>query len=139
MKLEIENRKLAGVIGVLDKLELKGLQSIHRTRLAKQLIEKLQQVADEEKKLKDSYAKKDDDGNPIVKEGKYQFDDGELEKLETDLKDFYEEKTVIESGDNPSYLESVKKSLEESEIEWQGKEAYDYAYLYESFIGDDEE
>ena len=138
MKLEIENRKLAGVIGVLDKLELKGLQSIHRTRLAKQLIEKLQQVADEEKKLKDSYAKKDDDGNPIVKEGKYQFDDGELEKLETDLKEFYEEKTVIESGDNPSYLKSVKKSLEESEIEWQGKEAYDYAYLYESFKGDDE-
>src|SRR5690606_11566242 len=104
--------------------------------LAKQLIEKLQQIADEEKKLKDSYAKKDEEGNPIIKEGKYQFDDGELEKLESDLKDFYEEKIVIESGDNPSYLKSVKKSLEESEIEWQGKEAYDYAYLYESLKGD---
>src|SRR5690625_3949313 len=136
MKLEIENMKLAGVIGVLDKLELKGLQSVHRTRLAKQLIEQLKEMAEEEKKLKESYAKKDEDGNPIIKDGKYQFEDGEQEKLETDLKDFYEEKTVIESGDNPSYLKSVKTSLEESEIEWQGKEAYDYAYLYESFKGD---
>lgn len=138
MKLEIENMKLAGVIGVLDKLELKGLQSVYRTRLAKQLIEKLQQMAEEEKKLKESYAKKDEEGNPIIKEGKYQFDDGELEKLEADLKDFYEEKTVIEGGDNPTYLVSVKKALEESEIEWQGKEAYDYAYLYEAFKGDEE-
>ena len=136
MKLEIENMKLAGVIGVLDKLELKGLQSVHRTRLAKQLIEQLKEMAEEEKRLKESYAKKDEDGNPIIKDGKYQFEDGEQEKLETDLKDFYEEKTVIESGDNPSYLKSVKTSLEESEIEWQGKEAYDYAYLYESFKGD---
>lgn len=139
MKFEIENIKLSGAIRVLEKLELKGLQSIHRTRLATQLIEKLNQVAKEEKKLKESYALKNDNGDPIINDGKYQFNKEELDKLDADLKTFYEEKTVIESGDNPSYLKSVKKSLEESEIEWQGKEAYDYAYLYESFIGDDEE
>src|SRR5690625_4027586 len=102
MKLIIENIRLSGAIGVLDKLELKGLQSVHRTRLAKQLIDKLKQMAEEEKKLKESFAKKDEAGNPIIKDGKYHFEDGEQEKLEADLKDFFKEKTVIESGDNPT-------------------------------------
>jgi len=42
MKLTIENIKLANSINILDKLSLKGLKSIHRTRLSKQLTEKLQ-------------------------------------------------------------------------------------------------
>lgn len=137
MKLTIENIRLPGVIVVLEKLELKGLQSIHRTRLAKQLIEKLNHFSEEERKLKESYAKKDEEGKPIIRDNKYQFEDSEQRKLEDDLKKFYKEKTIIESEGDDAYLKSVKKALEDSNIEWHGKEAYDYAYLYESFIGDD--
>ncbi|PWU68322.1 DUF1617 family protein [Gracilibacillus dipsosauri] len=138
MKLAIENIKLSGVISVLDQLELKGLQSVHRTRLAKQLIEKLKQAAEEEKKLKESYAIKDEEDQPIIEDGKYKFEDGDEEKLKRDLEHFHKETVVIESGDFPTYLKSVKKALEDSQVEWQGQQAYDYAYLYEAFEGGEE-
>jgi tRNA uridine 5-carbamoylmethylation protein Kti12 len=139
MKLTIENIKLSGVIGVLDKLAVVGLPSVHRTRLSNQLIEKLKQVVEEEKKLKESYAKKDDDGEAIIIDGKYEFEDGNQDKLAKDLEDFYKEKVVIDSGDNPTYLKSVKKALEESQVAWSGQQAYDYAYLYEAFEGGEQE
>ncbi|MFC4387529.1 DUF1617 family protein [Gracilibacillus marinus] len=139
MKLTIENIKLSGAISVLDKLVLVGLPSVHRTRLSTQLLEKLKQVAEEEKKLKESYAKKDDAGETIIVDGKYQFEDGDQEKVVQDLEAFYKEKVVIDSGDNPTYLKSVKKALEESQVAWSGQQAYDYAYLYEAFEGGEQE
>lgn len=133
MQVSIENIKVASAIGVLDKLELRGLKSIHRTRLSKLLTEKLKKIAEEEKKLKESYAAKDKKGEPIVKEGKYNIE--EKDKLQKDLEAFFYEKIVIDGGDNQVFIKSVKQSLEESEIDWVGKEAYAYADLYNAFEG----
>lgn len=136
MRLEIENIKISDSINILNKLPLKGLKSIHRTRLANKLIEKLQRVADEEKKLKEEYSNKDKDGKAVIKDGKYDIKD--LDEFQKVIEEFYKEKVVIDDGDSQVMLRSVKQSLEECEIEWEGKEAYDYAALYEGFKGGEE-
>lgn len=133
MKLEIENIKIADSINILNKLKLKGLKSIHRTRLANALAEKLKRVAEEEKKLKEEYSRKDENGEAIIKDGAYDIEN--LEEFQKVMEEFYKEKIVIEGGDSPVFLKSVKQSMEESEIEWDGSEAYAFAYLYDAFKG----
>jgi hypothetical protein len=131
MKLQIENIKLNGAIQILDKLSLKGLKSIHRTRLSKQLTEKLQRVAEEEKQLKKEHCNLDDDGEPIVIDGKLDIKD--MDEFQEVMQEFYSEKVIIDSSDSLVMLKSVKKSLEESEIEWEGEEAYTFESLYSAF------
>ncbi|WP_062323685.1 DUF1617 family protein [Halolactibacillus sp. JCM 19043] len=136
MQLKIDNIKLSGAIQILDRLELKGLKSVHRTRLIRLLSDKLKNVAEEEKKLKESYAAKDDEGKPIIIDDKYDIE--ETEKLQVDLEAFFNEKVVIDGGDNQVTIKSVKQSLEECDIDWSGQQAHDYANLYEAFEGGDE-
>jgi hypothetical protein len=136
MQLKIDNIKLSGAIQILDRLELKGLKSVHRTRLIRLLSDKLKNVAEEEQKLKESYAAKDDEGKPIIIDDKYDIE--ETEKLQEDLEAFFNEKVVIDGGDNQVTIKSVKQSLEECDIDWSGQQAYDYANLYEAFEGGDE-
>jgi len=136
MQLKIENIKISGAIEILDKLKLKGLKSVHRTRLIRLLSDKLQEVIEEEKSLKESYAAKDDEGKPIIIDDKYDIE--ETEKLQEDLEAFFNEKVVIDGGDNQVTIKSVKQSLEECDIDWSGQQAYDYANLYEAFEGGDE-
>ena len=131
MRLEIENIKLVESINILDKLSLKGLKSIHRTRLSKQLQEKLQRLSEEEKELKKEHCNLDENGEPIVVDG--QLDIKDIALFKETMQEFYTEKVVIDGGDNQVVLKSVKASLEESEIEWEGKQAYAFADLYEAF------
>ncbi|WP_163581140.1 DUF1617 family protein [Gracilibacillus saliphilus] len=136
MYIEIENIKIADSIGVLEKLTLKGLKSIYRTRLATKLSEKLKRVAEEQEELRKQYCHLDKEGNPKVKEdGKLDVKD--KEEFDKVMNEFFKEKIVIDDGDSQVMLKSVKKSLEESENEWSSREAYAFAYLYEAFKDDD--
>ncbi len=119
MKIEIENINIGKVINFLDGIPLKGLKSIHRTNLSRQLNEKLQVVADNEKQLMEEL--KDDQA-----------------KLKAELDKFYKEKVVIDGGDSQAMLQSVKSVIkeitsEDSEHEFQGDDAYAVAALYETF------
>ena len=137
MKLSIENIKVNGALAVLDKLSLKGLKSIHRTRLSNQLVEHMKRIIDEEKELRKEYSNLDDEGEPIVIDGKLDLKDEQ--GFKDAITEFYKEKVIIDSGDSQTTLKSVKQSLEQSEEEWQGKEAYDFADLYEAFEGNTED
>lgn len=137
MKVEIENIKLAGCINVLDKLQLKGLKSIHRTRLINALGEKLQRIAEEERQLKIEHSNLDKEGNPIIVDGNYDIKD--MDAFKNAMEDFYKEKAIIDGGDSQVFLRSVKQSLEESEIVWEGEEASNYAYLYDAFKAESKE
>lgn len=119
MKIEIENINIAKVINFLDSLPLKGLKSIHRTNLSRQLNDKLQVVAENEKQLMEE-----------LKEDK--------EKLKEELEKFYKEKVVIDGGDSQAMLQSVKTVIkditaEDSEREFSNDDAYAVAALYEAF------
>ncbi|PAV30181.1 hypothetical protein CIL05_06855 [Virgibacillus profundi] len=126
MKLKIEYVQVANCINVLDKLSLKGLKSIHRTRLAKELSEKLTRIVEEQKEIQKEYYELDEDGNPIIEDKKCKDKE---EYLKT-MGEFTKEKIVIDSGDSQVILKSIKQSLEESEVEWNGRESYAFEYLY---------
>ena len=136
MKLKIDNIKVVGAIKILDKLPLKGLKSIHRTRLSEQLQEHLKRIFKEEEKLRKEYCYLDDEGNPKVIDGKLDLKDEE--GFKEVITEFYKEKVIIDSSDSQVTLKSVKKSIEESDVEFKGEEAYQFADLYEAIIGDNE-
>ena len=136
MKLKIDNIKVGGAIKILDKLPLKGLKSIHRTRLSEQLQEHLKRIFKEEEKLRKEYCYLDDEGNPKVIDGKLDLKDEE--GFKEVITEFYKEKVIIDSSDLQVTLKSVKQSLEESDVEFKGEEAYQFADLYEAIIGDNE-
>lgn len=134
MKLEVKYADLADVINLLDKLKLKGLKSIHRTRLSRKLGEELERVGGEQKEIQKQYFELDEAGEPIIEDEKCKDKD---EYLKT-MQEFINEKVVIDSGDSQVMLKSVKKALEESEIEWSSREAYTYEALYTA-LGEDKD
>lgn len=138
MNLKVENIQLSRCIAVLEKMPLKGLKSIHRTRLANQLKEKLDRVAEEEAEIRKEHSNLDENGEPIVK------DDGTLDLKDAEaykdtIEKFYTEKAVVDDGDSQVALKSVKKSLENCEEEWDGKEAIAFEHLYSGLEGSDKE
>lgn len=117
MKLEIENKNLVRVINFLDGLSLKGMKSIHRTNLSKQLTEKVKAVGENEKQLRDEL---------------------KGEELRNELESLMEEKTVIDGGDSQTTLRSVKSVIkeltsEDSDHEFKNDDAYAVACLFDAF------
>lgn len=129
MKLEIEYYQLVECINILNKLKLKGLDSIHRTRLAKQLSEILQRVGEEQTDLQKEFYEVDEKGEPILEDDKCKDKEG----FDKAIKEFVREKAIIDSGDSQVALKSVKASLEQSEELWDSREAYAFEYLYSAF------
>jgi hypothetical protein len=126
MKLEIGYRELSGVISVLDKLKLNGLKSVHKTRLARQLREHLDRIAEEQLEIQKDYFELDEDDMPIVKNETCK----DIKGYNEEINKFLDEKVVIDSGDSQVMLKSIKNSLEESDVEWENRDAYSHEYLY---------
>lgn len=137
MKVEIKNALLQESINLLFDLSLRGKQSRHRTRFIKRLTERLKEVEEERMKLAEEYARKDDEGKPIMKKGGKEYDipDENMPSLIKDVEELYDEVLVIEGGDNKETLETVRKILEETDKEFSGREAVIYDYLCEQFEG----
>ncbi len=125
MKIEIKNIDLSRVIAFLEKEEFKGMQSIMRSKLTNFLTEQLQEVAKGEKTIHEDF--KDD-----------------KEKLESELKTYFDEVVVVEGGNMLKPLNVIKKKIEEltneeCEREFSGQDAYALSVLYDAFsIGGDE-
>lgn len=128
MKLEIENGQIVNCINVLDKLSLKGLKSIYRTRLSKELTKKLERVGEEQTEIQKDYFELDEEGNPKVTNDLKHCKD--VEGYNETMKQFIEAKVVVDGGDSRVMLESVKNSLEETDEDFSGKDAYAFEYLY---------
>lgn len=123
MDLKIKNIELVNVINFLDGLNLKGLKGIHRTRLSRQLQEKLTEVMETEKELQEDL--KDD-----------------KEKLKEDLKALHDDYAVVDGGDSRTMLESVKSVIKEivenEDHEFSKNDAYGLEALYTAFKVDAE-
>lgn len=132
MELRIKYLELANVINILDKLKAKGLKSIHRTRLSRQLGEELERVGKEQKEIQKEYFELDENDEPIIQDDKCKNPEEYVKTMD----EFVNEVVVIDSGDSQVMLRSVKETLEESEIEWDTREAYTYEYLYTALIED---
>lgn len=127
MKLEIKYSELTNVINLLDRLKLRGIQSIHRTRLSRKLTDELNRVAEEQIELQKEYFDEvDENGLPVVDLKKCKDKDEYLKAMQK----FLNETVIIDSEESQTMLKSVKEALETSDLELSGKDAYTYEYLY---------
>lgn len=133
MQISIQNGKLVGVMNLLFQLPLKGKQSRQRSKMIKLLNERLEEVSDQEKELLKEHCHLDEDGEPKKKNDDKEWDVIALEDYLKDRKELYEEELVIEGNNNTGMLSTVKKVLDECEIELSGDDAASYDYLCDQF------
>lgn len=144
MKVEIKNLYLRPAIDMFFSFAFKGknkgTKSRHRTKFIKLLNEQFKDVEKQRLELVKEYAKLDDEGEPISKNGKYQFPSDEIqEEFDKEVNEMYQENFVIEGGNNEKVLKTVKEILlvdcekEDFDKVFVGAEATVYDYLCEQF------
>ncbi len=119
MKIEIKNINLDRVIIFLENENFKGLKSVMRSKFTNYLSEHLQEVIAGEKTIREDF--KDD-----------------KEKLEKELKAYFDETVIVEGGNMLKPLNIVKQKIkeltsEECEQEFSGNDAYALSVLYDAF------
>ncbi|WP_431785779.1 hypothetical protein [Paenibacillus lactis] len=122
--MRIYKYELEAFINFLHSLKLERKNSRMRSKLKKLLIEKLQEFYEDINEINLSYAKKDEQGNPLINnENKVIFLD-DKKRLE-DLRELANEIVIIEENEvNKEMLLSVKESvLFYSPLEYEGDEA----------------
>lgn len=125
MKIEIKNIDLQRIIVFLENENFKGLQSVMRSKLTNFLGKQLDEVSIGEQTIREDY--KDD-----------------KEKLNEELKAYFDESVVIEGGNMTKPLNIVKNKIkeltnEECERDFSGQDAYALSVLYDAFeLGGDE-
>lgn len=139
MRVEIENRYLKQAFDLLFKLSLRGKQSRHRTRFIKLLNERFIQIEEERKQLAEEFAEKDENGQPIIEDGRYKIVGDNIEQFRKEFEDLMSEKFVIEGGDFEETLEVVRDILLNCDEYFSGEQAFVYDYLCEQFEKGDEE
>jgi len=138
MQVKIKNHLLEQSIGLLFNLSLKGKQSRHRTKFVKQLNERLQEVAEQEKEVIKENCHLDDEGNPkTINDGKT-YDVKDMDALVKDKQELLNEEMVIDGGDSQSMLMTIRTVLDECDKEFSGQEAVLYEYLCEQFKVDED-
>lgn len=137
MKVKITNGRLIDCINMLDKIPLKGMDSIYRTRFNRELSEYVDRFLEEDRKIKEEFSKKDENGNPIIKDGKYKIID--LDSFSKEINKLHSEEIIISGEGSERMLNSIKKSLEQTDVEWTGDSAYIFEYLYEALTDKDSE
>lgn len=129
MIVKIENGKLGQAISLLFDLPLKGKESRHRTKFINLLDERLKEVEKQRVELAKEHSRLDENKEPIINDGKY--DIMVMEDFQKDLNELYAEEMVIEGGDAQGMLKTVKRVLENCDLEFSGREAVIYDYLCE--------
>lgn len=115
--MEIKHIDLQKVIIFLQDLKMKGIKSIHRTKITNYLSEKLDEVAKGEETIREDYK---DNKEVRIKE----------------LDSYFNETTVVSGDEFYKSLSVLKDKIREmisddSEEEFSGEEAYILNILYE--------
>lgn len=137
MQVKIQYKYVVEAINFLSDMNLKGKQSIHRTRFIKLLSEKLKQISEEEMELVKEFAGVDDDGKPNrTKEGNFAIKDAE--EFLKQQKEYFQEYYVIEGGDAHGMLKTMKAVIENYDLEISGKDAEVFEHLFTAFENSNE-
>lgn len=125
MKIGIKNIELQRVIKFLENLKFKGIGSIHRTKIANFLSSKLEGIAEGEKTIRKDF-------------------EDDKEKLIMELTTYFEDVVTVSGDEFVKPLTTIKNKIkeltsEDSEVEFDGEEAFTLNLLYEAFQLDQEE
>lgn len=130
-KFKIKVSQIKEFAEFLLSLELRGRESRMRTRLIKQLDQKLKDVQQEfQEHILKEYCNLDDDGNPKTKEvnGQYYWDikDGCQEDFNREYRELWNEEYIIEGENNREMLLTVKDAVLNCDQLFSGQEALKY-------------
>lgn len=125
MKIEVKNIELQRVIIFLENLKFKGIGSIHRTKIANHLSKKLDDVAKGEKTIREDFK-------------------GDKDALIAELTTYFEDVVTVSGDEFVKPLTTIKNKIkeltsEDSDVEFDGEQAFTLNLLYEAFQLDKEE
>lgn len=109
-KLIIEKQEAQPLAEFLLKVELKNKVSRLRNKLNKELIEIAKETEEERIELCKEHATKDEKGEAIVNDDKYQVAD--YEALNKDIQDLYKEQVAVEVGEYSSNFQPLFEYLD---------------------------
>jgi hypothetical protein len=132
MKFELQNQFVSSSISFLNRLPLSGYQSIARTRLIKILASKNEEIVEMQKDLIDQYAKKDEDGQLIVKDNNYQFTKENSKKFQEAYQKLMLEDGELEKATYSRHKEDCQDFLLHADVSVSGDEALCYNALCEA-------
>lgn len=118
MDLVLKHIDVEKTIIFLEKLELKGIKSINRSRLVKKLTSELEHIADGEKVIRDDF-------------------EDDIENRNKELRKYFNESVRISGEEMFKPLEVIRRYVnkvteEDSEEEFSGEDAYVLSILYDS-------
>lgn len=115
-KLVLQKQEAYPLSEFLLKPELKNKNARLRNKFVKQLNAIVTELDEERIELCKEHADKDDKGEAIVAGSQYQVQD--LEALNSDLQDLYEEEVSIEVGEYSNNFEPLFVYLESDEFDY---------------------
>lgn len=125
MNLTVKNIEIQRIVAFLENIKFKGIGSIHRTKLTNHLGKKLNEISEGEKIIREDF--KDD-----------------KEKLVKELTTYFEDTVTVGGDEFHKPLTTIKNKIkeltsEDSDVEFEGNEAYVLHLLYEAFDLEKEE
>ena len=115
-KLVLQKQEAHPLSEFLLKPELKNKNARLRSKFVKRLNAIVTELDEERIELCKEHADKDDKGEAIVAGSQYQVQD--LEALNSDLQDLYEEEVTIEVGEYSNNFEPLFAYLESDEFDY---------------------
>lgn len=104
-KMVLQKQEALGLVEFLGKVELKNKVSRLRNKLIKKLTAIAQELEEERVELCKEHAQKDEAGEPIIEEGQYKVKD--MEELNKQVQELYEEKVAVETGEYSSNFQPL--------------------------------
>ncbi|WP_447559069.1 hypothetical protein [Staphylococcus aureus] len=132
--IEIKNSDLVKTRSFLYGLKLKPKLSRHRTKFIRLLDNKIEDLTNASNELIQQFAKKDNQGNPIVKDNLVEFDDiNKRIQFEKEDRILFNEISKIDLSEYPLVKDALKQSLNELDIVLEKEEAETYELLSNLF------
>lgn len=138
-KLIIEKQEAQALAEFLLKVELKNKISRLRNKLNKKLTEIAKETEEERIELCKEHADKDEKGEAIVNDGKYQVAD--FEALNKDIQDLFKEQVAVEVGEYSSNFQPLFEYLDSEvfDMTLSGSDAICYDRLLDIWEDKEEE
>lgn len=139
LEVKIKNNMLNETIDFFFGMSLKGKESRMRTRFIKLLSTEVERVAEEENGILKEYCvlnddgelEQNEDGTAIIKKGKE-------EVLMDERLELLNEEFIIDDSNSQNMLMTVRKILDDCDMELSERKAVLYDYLCEQFKVDED-
>lgn len=139
LEVKIKNNMLNETIDFFFGMSLKGKESRMRTRFIKLISSEVERVAEEEREILKEYCvlnddgelEQNEDGTAIIKKGKE-------EVLMDERLELLNEEFIIDDSNSQNMLMTVRKILDECDMDLSERKAVLYDYLCEQFKVDED-